>query len=885
MTGNEIREIFLKYFESKGHTRVKSAPLVPQNDPTLYFVNAGMVPFKNIFTGEEKRPDKRATTAQKCMRVSGKHNDLENVGRTARHHTFFEMLGNFSFGDYFKKDAIAFAWELLTKVYGIPQDKLWVTVFREDDDAEKIWHEDQGVPKERIFRLDEKDNFWAMGETGPCGPCSEIHYQFADCTPYDPNRGKEWFLENGDAGRIMEVWNLVFMQYERSEGGKLTPLPKPSIDTGMGLERIAAVLQGKTSNYDTDFFTPLLSEVEKITGKKYEAETETGVSMRVLADHIRATVFLIADGVLPSNEGRGYVLRRIMRRAIRHGKLLGRTEPFFHRLTATLVKEMGAAYPEIAASRETVEKVIRAEEERFFETLEKGLKLLGEEIETHKKTGAGTLKGEVAFKLYDTYGFPLDLTELIAAENAMTVDQDGFETAMTVQKERARAAWKGSGEAKVGEIYLELASKHRTNFLGYDTLEAPAKILAILRNGELVSEVAASRGGDCTVSCEIVFDQTPCYAEGGGQVGDVAEIKSAETLIGGVTDTRKVSGMFVHKVDVVSGTLKVGAIVQLKVHRPMRRQTMRNHSATHLMHAALRKILGSHVRQAGSLVNDKLLRFDFSHFEAIPPERLRDIENAVNAAILDNLPIAKEELPYDAAIAKGALAFFGDKYGDLVRVVSMGEYSVELCGGTHLDSTAEIGFFRIVSEGSVAAGVRRIEAVTGEEAVRLAQEESDSLSQSASALKTVSREVPERIEKLKAQIKSLEKDVEKLKSQMLRGGAGDLLKDAFEVNGVKAVAYRAEVDNPKGLQEISDVILDKLKSGVCAVYAVIDGKVSLIVAVTKDLNAKHQANKILQPLAELIGGRGGGKPDRAQAGGADAGKLDQIAEKLRQALG
>lgn len=875
LSGNAIREKFLKYFESKKHTRVKSSSLIPQNDPTLYFTNAGMVPFKNVFTGEEKRDYNKATTSQKCMRVSGKHNDLENVGRTARHHTFFEMLGNFSFGDYFKSEAIAFAWEFLTKEMGLDKDRLWITVFEKDDDAEALWHKEQGVPMERIFRLGEKDNFWSMGDTGPCGPCSEIHYEFDACTPYDAKRGKDWFLENSDAGRIMEIWNLVFMEFERSSDGKLTPLPKPSIDTGMGLERLASVMQGKTSNYDTDFFMPIIRAVEKITGKKYGSSEEDSISMRVLADHIRATVFLISDGVLPSNEGRGYVLRRIMRRAIRHGKLLGQTTPFFYRLADTLISEMKEAYPELVTNQNTIEKVIQSEEERFFETLDKGLKILSEEIEK-LKTGA-ELSGAAAFKLYDTYGFPLDLTEIIAAEHGLTVDQKGFDESMVEQKQRARAAWKGTDQEKVSEVYLELANTHQTKFLGYDTMEAPAKVVALLQNGALVKSVTSGK-------FEIVFDQTPFYGEGGGQVGDKGRI-STETFEANITNTQKPSeGLFVHQTELKKGQVAVGDTVQLKVSREMRRPTMRNHSATHLMHTALRKILGQHVRQAGSLVNEKILRFDFSHFEAVSPEILRRIEDDVNAAVLDDLPVSKKVMSYDDAVASGALAFFGDKYGDEVRVVRMGDYSVELCGGTHLDRTSEIGFFKIVSEGSVAAGVRRIEAVTGEEAVKQALDNAELLASVSQQLKSTPKEIPDRIEKLKNQIKVLEKEQEKLRAQMLRGGADDLLKNAFEIGGIKAVAYQANVDNPKGLQEVSDVILDKLKSGIAAVYAVIDGKVSLVVSVTKDLTAKYPANKVLQPLAELVGGRGGGKADRAQAGGADTSRLGEIAKQLEEVL-
>jgi alanyl-tRNA synthetase len=891
MTGRDIRKAFLDFFASKGHTIVKSAGLIPQNDPTLYFTNAGMVPFKNIFTGEEKRDYIRATTSQKCMRVSGKHNDLENVGRTARHHTFFEMLGNFSFGDYFKKDAIGFAWEFLTKVVGIDKDKLWITVFEKDDEAEALWQSVAGVPIERIFRLGEKDNFWSMGETGPCGPCSEIHYQFDDCPAFGDKPTKEWFVENSDAGRIMEIWNLVFMQFERSSGGSMTPLPKPSIDTGMGLERLAAVLQGKTSNYDSDLFTPLFIAIEKIVGKKYgRTDAESDVSMRVLADHIRAAVFLISDGVLPSNEGRGYVLRRILRRAIRHGKLLGQEAPFFYRLVDTLIAEMASAYPDLTGNQNTIERVIKSEEERFFETLGKGLKILAEEVDKvlsstppsplfTKEREPRSLSGDVAFKLYDTFGFPLDLTEIICAEQGLTVDQAGFDAAMTQQKVRARANWKGSGEVKLGDVYFSLAEQIETAFLGYGTLEAPAIVKALIQNGQSVSLVSA---GDF----EAIFDCTPFYGEGGGQAGDKGLILSPSgEFMAQVTGTQKpLPTLFVHQAQLKASSLKVGDAVQLKVARDVRLPIMRNHTATHIMHAALRKILGEHVRQAGSLVNDKLLRFDFSHFEGITPEDLKKIEEAVNQVIFDDLVIHKAEMSYDQAVANGALAFFGDKYGDLVRVVSVGDYSVELCGGTHLDRASQIGCFKIISEGSVAAGVRRIEAVTGLEAVKQAQEESGYLQEIAALLKSTVKELPQKIDRLQSQVKSLDKEIEKLKAQALRGGTVDFLKEAFEVGGVKAVVYQANVSDAKALGQVADALMEKLVSGVSVVTTVIDDKASLIVSVSQDLTARFQAGKLVSAFAELVGGRGGGKPDRAQAGGPNVDGLGKIKDKLSDAL-
>ncbi|MCP5464325.1 MAG: alanine--tRNA ligase [Deltaproteobacteria bacterium] len=872
LSGNDIRKKFIDYFAQNKHQFVKSAPLIPQNDPTLFFTNAGMVPFKNVFTGQEKRDYNRAVSAQKCMRVSGKHNDLENVGRTARHHTFFEMLGNFSFGDYFKKEAIAFAWEFLTKEIGLPIEKLWVSVYKDDDDAFAIWEKEIGVPKNKIKRLGEKDNFWAMGETGPCGPCSEIHYeQDMSCSLNNPNCA----LGECDCDKYLEIWNLVFMQFDRDSEGNLNPLPKPSIDTGMGLERLTALLQGKQSNYDSDLFTPILQRIQKIVCKNYGDNEEDDVSMRVLADHIRATVFLINDGVLPSNEGRGYVLRRIMRRAIRHGKLLGQSHPFFHKLIPTVIAEMRGAYPELESNQETISKITLAEEERFFETLDKGLKLLSEEIETQNQAGNKIIPGEAAFKLYDTFGFPLDLTELIASEKGLSVDMQGFEKAMDEQKERARQGWKGSGQEGVNELYLQIAENNQTTFLGYETLESPAKIVALLQNGNLVKTASTGKA-------EVVFDQTPFYGESGGQVGDkgLLTVGEAKALI---TDTIKpVPAVFVHKIEIQNGTLKVGDTAQLKVNRAVRKPTMRNHTATHIMHAALRKILGEHVRQAGSLVNDKLLRFDFSHFEAVSPEQQEQIENAVNAVILDNLAIEKQEMSYDDAIEKGALAFFGEKYGDDVRVVSIGDYSIELCGGTHLDQASEIGLFKIVSEGSVAAGVRRIVAVTGEEAFALSQKQSQLIAQLASDLKSKSEDIPEKIDQLRKQIKKRDKEIEALKAKLLSGASQDLLKDAFEIDGGKAVYH--QTDDVKGARDVATALLDKLKSGVAVVGAKAGPKAILVIAVSKDLSAKYSAKNLLDELAPLVGGRGGGKPEMAQAGGDQPEGLQEVGEKLRSSL-
>jgi len=872
LSGNEIRNKFISYFSENGHAITKSASLIPANDPTLYFVNAGMVPFKNYFTGEEQSENKRAVSSQKCMRVSGKHNDLENVGRTARHHTFFEMLGNFSFGDYFKKEAINFAWNFLTNEIGLPKDKLLISVFETDDEAFDIWNKEIGIDKSRIARMGEKDNFWSMGDTGPCGPCSEIHYaQDISCTLGN----KKCSFGKCDCDKYLEIWNLVFMQFERHEDGTKTPLPKPSVDTGMGLERLSALLQGKSSNYDSDLFMPILKEIQKVTVKKYGENDEHDVSMRVLADHIRASVFLINDGVLPSNEGRGYVLRRILRRAIRHGKLLGQTQAFFYKLIPVVITEMSAAYPDLKSNQDTIEKVIHAEEDRFFETLEKGLKILSEEMTTLEKSKKKTLPGEVAFKLYDTFGFPLDLTQTICEDNNIKVDQDGFEKEMTLQKERARAGWKGSGADKIHKVYFDLSEKQETKFLGYDTLESPAKISAIIIDGKIVDEV---KKGDC----ELVFDQTPFYAESGGQAGDAGKIKTSDSLAE-ITDTQKpVGSLFVHKTKILKGTLKAGDTVQLSVFKDVRLPTMRNHTATHIMHAALRNILGSHVRQAGSLVNDEVLRFDFSHFEGISPEILKAIEDEVNTVVLNNHPVEKKVMSHDQAIKEGALAFFGDKYGDEVRVIGIGDYSVELCGGTHLNHTSEIGFFKIISEGSIAAGVRRIEAVTGMNAIKMAQEEAALLKKTGEELKSTPKDIPDTVKRLQAKLKTQNKEIDKLKKQLLSGGSEDYLKDATEINNVKTVVH--ESSDIKSAREIATVIRDKLGSGISVVSAKEGEKSTIVVSVTKDLMDKYPANKILQPLGELINGRGGGKADIAQAGGSVLISISDIQDKLKSIL-
>lgn len=875
-TGNQIREKFLKYFESHGHARVASSSLIPQNDPTLFFTNAGMVQFKDVFTGREERPYKTATTSQKCLRVSGKHNDLENVGRTPRHHTFFEMLGNFSFGDYFKSKAIAYAWEFLTREVGLPKEWLWITIFQDDDEAGDIWHNEIGIPRERIVKCGEKDNFWSMGETGPCGPCSEIFVDLKQLHGEGVALGTPATNDND----FMEIWNLVFMQFNRDAKGGMTPLPKPSIDTGMGLERLCSVLQKKKSNYDTDLFLPLIKFFASRTGHEYGKNSETDVSLRVMADHIRATVFLIGDGVLPSNEGRGYVLRRVMRRAIRHGRILGMKESFFHQATETLVREMGGVYPDMAKNQSTIEKVIRIEEERFLETLEKGLVFIEEEL---AKTGKvkGLFDGVLAFKLYDTYGFPVDLTEIIVGEKGLAVDMAAFDAEMAAQKKRARAAWKGSGAESVGDMYHALVREGKTTqFIGYDHLEGEGKVLALLKDGARVESVAE---GDAV---EVFVDVTPFYAESGGQVGDVGSIDAKSATLE-VVDTRKpVDKIFSHRATVTRGTLKVGDAVHLAVSAANRRPIMLNHTATHILHAALREVLGEHVRQAGSLVESEKLRFDFNHYEALTAAQIEAIEKRVNGVILSNFPVTKEEMSQEQAKKKGALAFFGDKYGDRVRVVTVGPYSMEFCGGTHLNASGEIGLLKIVSESSVAAGVRRIEAVTGAVAFELFQKTQKELDTLAALLKTTPEELPARVKKSADRIKELEREVAGLKTKLASGGGTgtDYLTQVKEVRGVRLLPLETQIDDPKALREFADQVKQRLKSGIAVIASKADGKVSLLVTVSPDLTAKYQAGKIIAQLAGIVGGKGGGRPDMAQAGGNLPEKIPEVFSKLEELI-
>jgi len=851
MKSAEIRDAFLKYFEQQGHTVVPSSSLIPSNDPTLLFTNAGMVQFKDVFLGEEHRDYRRAASSQRCVRAGGKHNDLENVGYTARHHTFFEMLGNFSFGDYFKRDAIKFAWEFLTDVLKLPEERLWVTVHISDDEAADIWQKEVGVSPERFSRLDE-DNFWQMGDTGPCGPSSEIFYDHGPDVPGGPPGS-----ENDDLDRYIEIWNLVFMQYERHSNGELKPLPNPSIDTGMGLERIAAVMQGVHNNYDIDLFQHLLKAAADATGAK-DMENK---SLRVIADHIRSCAFLISDGVLPSNEGRGYVLRRIIRRAVRHGHQLGQTQPFFHQLVVALAEVMGDAYPELRQQRAQIEKVLLLEEEQFAKTLDKGMVVLEGALDDLSGT---EIPGDIVFTLYDTYGFPVDLTADIARERGLTLDMSGYEQAMDAQRARARAA--GSFKVDYTSAGLDLPA---TEFLGYTQLAEQGKIQALLKDGQLVDQLEEGDEG------AVVLDRTPFYAESGGQVGDTGYLEADGGLRFEVRDCHKQGSSHLHIGRVLHGHLAVGDTLSARVDGTVRSATALNHSATHLMHAALREVLGEHVTQKGSLVDSERLRFDFSHFEALKPEEIKAIEALVNAQIRANTDVQVEEMDIDSAKTKGAMMLFGEKYGDQVRVLTMGDgFSVELCGGTHVRRTGDIGLFRITSESGVAAGVRRIEAVTGTGALALFDEVEALADRTAQALKTRRPQVPEKVEQLLAQNRKLEKELGTLKAKLATAGSGSLLDQVQEVAGVKVLAVKLEGADSKSLRESADQLKNKLGSGVLLVAAVEGEKVSLVAGVTKDLTDRIKAGDLMREVAAKVGGKGGGRPDMAQGGGTDPSGLD-----------
>ncbi|HDP9996525.1 MULTISPECIES: alanine--tRNA ligase [Escherichia] len=854
----EIRQAFLDFFHSKGHQVVASSSLVPHNDPTLLFTNAGMNQFKDVFLGLDKRNYSRATTSQRCVRAGGKHNDLENVGYTARHHTFFEMLGNFSFGDYFKHDAIQFAWELLTseKWFALPKERLWVTVYESDDEAYEIWEKEVGIPRERIIRIGDNkgapyasDNFWQMGDTGPCGPCTEIFYDHGDHIWGGPPGSPE---EDGD--RYIEIWNIVFMQFNRQADGTMEPLPKPSVDTGMGLERIAAVLQHVNSNYDIDLFRTLIQAVAKVTG----ATDLSNKSLRVIADHIRSCAFLIADGVMPSNENRGYVLRRIIRRAVRHGNMLGVKETFFYKLVGPLIDVMGSAGEDLKRQQAQVEQVLKTEEEQFARTLERGLALLDEEL---AKLSGDTLDGETAFRLYDTYGFPVDLTADVCRERNIKVDEDGFEAAMEEQRRRAREA-SGFGADYNAMIRVDSASE----FKGYDHLELNGKVTALFVDGKAVDAINAGQ------EAVVVLDQTPFYAESGGQVGDKGELKGANFSFA-VEDTQKYGQAIGHIGKLAAGSLKVGDAVQADVDEARRARIRLNHSATHLMHAALRQVLGTHVSQKGSLVNDKVLRFDFSHNEAMKPEEIRAVEDLVNTQIRRNLPIETNIMDLEAAKAKGAMALFGEKYDERVRVLSMGDFSTELCGGTHASRTGDIGLFRIISESGTAAGVRRIEAVTGEGAIATVHADSDRLSEVAHLLKGDSNNLADKVRSVLERTRQLEKELQQLKEQAAAQESANLSSKAIDVNGVKLLVSELSGVEPKMLRTMVDDLKNQLGSTIIVLATVVEGKVSLIAGVSKDVTDRVKAGELIGMVAQQVGGKGGGRPDMAQAGGTDAAAL------------
>ncbi|HHU95470.1 MAG TPA: alanine--tRNA ligase [Alcaligenaceae bacterium] len=864
MKTSEIRQKFLSFFQERGHEIVPSSSLIPSNDPTLLFTNAGMVQFKDTFTGKETRPYTRATSSQRCVRAGGKHNDLENVGYTARHHTFFEMLGNFSFGDYFKHDAIAYAWDLLTKVYGLPAEKLWVTVYHEDDEAYDIWNQQIGVPKDRIIRIGDKggryvsDNFWQMADTGPCGPCSEIFYDHGPEVWGGPPGSPE---EDGD--RYIEVWNLVFMQFDRDADGNLNPLPKPCVDTGMGLERIAAVLQNVHSNYEIDLFQSLIKAAAQKTGV---SDLENN-SLKVIADHIRACAFLIVDGVIPSNEGRGYVLRRIVRRALRHGHKLGQNKPFFYQLVAELVAQMGQAYPELATNQSRIEQILKQEEERFSETLDHGLKIL--ESALAELPEKGMLDGQTLFTLYDTYGFPVDLTADICREREVEVDLEGFEVAMNKQREMARA----SGKFKVAaDLRYDGVA---TRFDGYEQLTGQAKVTALYVDGQAVDAITAGQ------TAIVVLDATPFYAESGGQVGDRGVLVVGQTEFV-VDDTQKIQNhVFGHQGTLQNGTLAVGDSVEARVDTEHRQHTIRNHSATHLMHKALRLVLGNHVQQRGSLVDADKTRFDFAHDAAMTAEQIAQVESIVNAEVLANQAVAAQLMSYDDAVSGGAVALFGEKYEDEVRVLDIG-FSRELCGGTHVQRTGDIGLFKIVSEGGVAAGVRRIEAITGENALAWVQQREQTLQKAASALRTQPEKLSDRLAQLQTQLRDLERERDQLKDKLAASAGQDLAAQAVELaNGVKVLAANVVGADPKSLRTTVDQLKDKLKSAAVLLATVKDGKISLVAGVTADLHAQIKAGDLLGMVAAQVGGKGGGRPDMAMGGGTDESALPAALQSVQ----
>jgi len=863
LSAHEIRELFLSFFEKKGHTRVKSASLVPENDPTLLFVNAGMVPFKNVFLGLEKRPYKRATSCQKCLRVSGKHNDLEQVGYTSRHHTFFEMLGNFSFGDYFKKEAIEYAWEFVTEVLKLPKEKLYVSVYKDDEEAYRIWNEHIGISSERIWRLGEEDNFWQMGDVGPCGPSSEIYV----------DRGEEFEGEE----RYLEIWNLVFMQYNRDENGVLTPLPHPNIDTGMGLERIASVLQGKNSNFEIDIIFPLIQFGEEISGKKYGEKFETDVALRVIADHLRAITFAISDGVIPSNEGRGYVIRRILRRAMRFGYKLGIDEPFLYKGVDLVVDIMKEPYPELELSKEFVKGIVKGEEERFIKTLKAGMEYIQEIIQKALEEGRKTLSGKEVFTAYDTYGFPVDLIDEIAREKGLSIDLQGFQCELEEQRERARKHFKVEAK-KVKPVYSHIKELGKTStFVGYEHMEYESQIIGLVKGEELISELKEGEEG------EVVLKETPFYPEGGGQIGDAGLIETDKALFK-VEDTQKpIEGVIVHIGKVLKGSLKVGDTVHAKVDKERRWDTMRNHTATHLLHAALRNVLGEHVRQAGSLVADKYLRFDFTHFSALTEEELKRVEELVNEKIRENLPVNVAEMAYEEALRRGAIAIFEEKYGDRVRVISCGEFSKELCGGTHVSATGDIGYFKIISESSVGAGVRRIVAQTGRWAVDTAFKEHQTLKKASFALGVSEEELPQKIEELKEEIKKRERELQRLKQELLKLRIKEVVKE--EKIGEFTLHYGVFEDvEPEELRNLADMLRQKTKKDVVFIASRKGEKVNFVIGVSKEIADKVNAKEVIREVGKVLKGGGGGRADLAQGGGKAPDKFPEAVKLLKEIL-
>ena len=856
-TSNELRQAFLDYFRVRGHEVVPSSALVPANDPTLLFTNSGMVQFKDVFLGADPRSYTRAVTSQRCVRAGGKHNDLENVGYTARHHTFFEMLGNFSFGDYFKREAIAYAWEFLTRDMGLPPDRMWITVFRDDDEAADVWRRDVGIPAERIVRCGEKDNFWSMGDIGPCGPCSEVFYDHGPGVEGGPPGSPD---EDGD--RFVEIWNLVFMQFNRDADGRMGRLPKPSVDTGMGLERAAAVLQGVHGNYEIDLFRNLTRRAAEITGAADPADK----SLRVIADHIRSCAFLIVDGVHPSNEGRGYVLRRIIRRAVRHGHRLGMREPFFHRLAADLEAEMGAAYPELAERREVVERVLRQEEDRFAATLDQGLRMFGEAAA--RLPGGGVVPGEVVFRLYDTFGFPEDLVADVARERGLAVDHEGFEREMAAQRERARA---GSRFGVQRGPRRELGGT--SEFTGYERLRGPAEVIGLYVDDDSVQVLEPEDRG------VVVLDRTPFYPEGGGQIGDGGFLRKAGGCFE-VSDTRASGGAIAHYGVATEGEIRVGDRVEAEVGEAARRATARNHSATHLLHAALRRVLGGHVQQRGSLVAPDRLRFDFSHFEPIGPDTRSEVERLVNAWILDNVEVAAETMPIEDALERGAIAFFGEKYDASVRVLAIGGVSLELCGGTHVARSGDVGLFKIVSETGIAAGVRRIEAVTGAGALAWVDALQHREARVAALVKSDAESVEDRVGQMVVRGRALEREVESLRARLAVHEGDELLEKAVEVDGLQVLAARCHAAGPKALREMLDRTRSRIGRGLVVLGSVDGEKVSLVAGVSRDLTDRLQAGPLVNFVAAQVGGKGGGRPDMAQAGGNDPSKLDPALDSV-----